>query len=111
MGVNGYSKDDPFKVVYCPDKLNEPLRVKKPAVIGVSFMGDLFHEEVDYVSINRIFKVIRRCPQHTFIILTKRIKNAKRYFSHPRGYRHFTYAKVPSNMIISTSNLITALTL
>jgi len=73
MGVKGYDKADPFKPTFHPDRLREPLKVKKSSVIGVSFMGDLFHLDFsnDYFYAT-IFHVISKCPQHTFLFLTKR---------------------------------------
>ncbi len=35
-------------------------------------MGDLFHEQVKIGWLTHIFDMIERCPQHTFIVLTKR---------------------------------------
>ena len=55
MGVRGYSKDNPFKVVCCLEKLHEPFKLKKPSRIGVSFMGDLFHDDVPFEFIWRIY--------------------------------------------------------
>ena len=60
------------------DRLNDPLKVKKPSMIGVQFMGDLFHEDVLEWWWIEIFDVIRRCIAngggvgHKFLILTKR---------------------------------------
>ena len=53
-------------------RLNEPLKRKKPAMIGVQFMGDFFHSAVTLAQKAQILKVIGQCPQHTFLILTKR---------------------------------------
>ena len=53
-------------------RLDEPLRRKKPARIGVCFMGDLFHEGVTITDQERVFRVIVSAPQHTFLVLTKR---------------------------------------
>ena len=50
------------------------LRRKKPAIIGVEFMGDLFHESIPYEWIASVYGVMAACPQHTFVILTKRPK-------------------------------------
>ena len=72
MGVKGYSVDDPFKVVCSPDKLNEPYKVKKPSRIGVSFMGDLFHEDVSSEIIYDVFETMRVANHHTYLLLTKR---------------------------------------
>lgn len=71
MGTPGYDPLDPFKVTFHPDRLDEPLKQKKLARIGVSFMGDLFHPLVAVESIRQIFNVMMACD-HTFLILTKR---------------------------------------
>ena len=62
---------DPFAPRFWRDRLEEPLERKKPAKIFVADMGDLFGEWVPEVTLNLIFDVIRRCPQHTFQVLTK----------------------------------------
>lgn len=54
------------------DRLDQPLRWKKGRVVFVNSMSDLFHEEVPAEFIARVFKVMQRCPQHTFQVLTKR---------------------------------------
>jgi len=53
-------------------ELEAPLKRKKPAVIGVQFMGDLFHEDVGLHEIFQVCKVMREAKQHTFLLLTKR---------------------------------------
>lgn len=60
------------KVSLFPERLKQPLRWRKPRVIFVSSMGDLFHEAVPADYIFDIFRAIARSPQHRFIILTKR---------------------------------------
>jgi protein gp37 len=75
-GRCGYPADDPFKVTFHPDRLDQPLRWKKPKRIFVCSMGDLFHEDIDTEWIMRIFGRIYKLPQHTFILLTKRPENA-----------------------------------
>ena len=61
-----------FDVTLHPDKLNEPLRWKKPRRVFVCSMGDLFHEDVGVLVLLELWSVMARCPQHTFMILTKR---------------------------------------
>jgi len=78
MGVKGYSRDEPFKVVCCPENLDEPLRIKKPSRIGVSFMGDLFHDVPDDF-ITRIAIAQTEAPQHDYLWLTKRPKRMAEY--------------------------------
>jgi len=56
-------------------ELSAPLKRKKPARIGVQFMGDLFHGVIPNRYIDDILETIAACPQHTFICLTKRPQN------------------------------------
>ena len=57
------------------NQLDAPLRLRKPARIGVQFMGDLFHEAVPRKFIDQIIGVIAGARQHIFMILTKRPEN------------------------------------
>lgn len=55
-----------------PERLDQPLRWRKPRVIFVNSMSDLFHEEVPLVYIRAVFGVMAEASQHVFQILTKR---------------------------------------
>jgi len=67
-----------FTDVQChPDRLDQPLRWKKPRRVFVNSMSDLFHEDIPDNFIAEVISIIGRCPQHTFQILTKRIVRAK----------------------------------
>lgn len=79
-GRCGYPQDEPFRVTLHPDKLNEPLRWKKPCRVFVCSMGDLFHEDVPNAWIDQVIAQTQRCPQHTFILLTKRPERMAKYF-------------------------------
>ena len=71
-GRCGYPADEPFRVTMHPDRMEDPLHLRKPARIFVCSMGDLFHDDVPGEFVARVFDVMRRCPQHQFICLTKR---------------------------------------
>lgn len=71
-GRFGYPLKNPFTVNMHPDRLEQPLKWKKPRRVFVCSMGDLFHREVGIEFQWQVFSIIERCPQHTFIILTKR---------------------------------------
>lgn len=77
-GRCGYDSEEPFKVTLHEDKLDEPLKWRKPRRVFVCSMGDLFHEDVNPLDIGRIINVIRECTQHTFLILTKRPQKMKK---------------------------------
>jgi len=71
-GRYGYPKDDPFRVIFHSDRLEEPLHWKKPSRIFVVSMGDIFHDDVDGFWLSAIWSIIERAYWHTFLILTKR---------------------------------------
>jgi protein gp37 len=62
-------------------ELTAPLRLRKPARIGVQFMGDLFHGEVRDKDITAVFNVMcdERAQRHTFMVLTKRPNRMSRW--------------------------------
>lgn len=63
----------PFSRVIChPERLGIPERWRKPRAIMCPSMGDLFHEDVPDGFLDDVWRVWRDCPQHTFIVLTKR---------------------------------------
>lgn len=60
-------------IVRChEDRLDIPRRWKKPRVVFVNSMSDLFHPRVPLDFIARVFEVMNGCPHHTFQLLTKR---------------------------------------
>jgi len=67
-----------FSVTFHPERLDQPLKVKKPARIFVGSMTDIFHDAVDTHWIDDVLEVIGACPQHTFMMLTKRPENMDR---------------------------------
>ena len=62
--------DGPF--ILRDRELSAPLRAKNPAVIGVQFMGDLFHEAVPDEFIGKAYHQMFKFTEHTYLILTKR---------------------------------------
>jgi protein gp37 len=63
---------DGFKVTLHPDRLEIPLRWRKPRRVFVNSMSDLFHPEVSNLFITQVFRVMNHCERHTFQVLTKR---------------------------------------
>jgi protein gp37 len=53
-------------------EMNKPVRIKKPTWFFVPSMGDLFHETVSREDRDTVFEIMESCPQHTFLLLTKR---------------------------------------
>ena len=64
-------------IEFHPELLTEPVREKKPAVVLVALMSDIFHENVKPEWIDSILEVIAASPQHCFMFLTKRPQNIR----------------------------------
>lgn len=62
------------------EELAAPIKRKKPARIGVQFMGDLFHEDIPNEWIAAVFGAMAAAPQHQFFVLTKRAERAAMRF-------------------------------
>lgn len=78
MGVKGYERG--FKLNILPERLAEPLGRQKPTTYFVNSMSDLFHNDIPFEFLDQVFDVIRRTPQHTYQILTKRAARMRKYF-------------------------------
>lgn len=78
MSTPGY--ENGFRLTLLPNRLEDPLRRKKPTVYFVNSMSDLFHEDVPFDYIDSVFDVIARAHWHTFQILTKRADRLAEYF-------------------------------
>jgi len=70
MGNRNYINE--FKVTTHDHSLGIPLRWKKPQMIFVNSMSDLFHEEIPETFIHDVFSVMDQAHWHTFQVLTKR---------------------------------------
>lgn len=70
MGQKKYKNS--FNVTLHQECLNEPLGLKKPQVIFVCSMSDLFHKDVPDEFIKQVFEVMNKAHWHTFQLLTKR---------------------------------------
>lgn len=70
MGQEKYKNN--FKLTLHPDTLKNPYAWKKPRVIFVNSMSDLFHKDVPLEYIQNVFKTMNETPWHTYQVLTKR---------------------------------------
>jgi protein gp37 len=61
--------------------LTIPLKWRKPRTIFVNSMSDLFHRDVPFEFIDKVFAAMALCPQHTFQVLTKRPERMAEYLN------------------------------
>lgn len=98
-----YQNDGPdgegFGLTLHWDKIDEPLRWRKPRRVFVNSMSDLFHPQVPSGFLDRVFEVMARCSQHQFQVLTKRPTRMPREM--PRIIEQLGF--VPSNIWLGTS--------
>ena len=66
-----------FEVTLHNDLTTLPLRWKKPRIIFVNSMSDLFHEKIPVEFIQEVFKTMEQTPQHIYQVLTKRSSRLK----------------------------------
>ncbi len=70
MGQESYRNG--FNLTLHPHLLETPLKIKKPSIIFVNSMSDLFHPEVPLEYIKQVFKTMKVASWHIFQVLTKR---------------------------------------
>jgi len=77
MGIEKYKNG--FKITTHPVALKIPYEWKKPSLVFVNSMSDLFHKEVPLSFIKKVFKVMNDTPHHTYQVLTKRPELVLKY--------------------------------
>ena len=78
MNTPGY--DNGFTLSLMPERLEQPLKRKKPTTFFVNSMSDLFHNAIPDAYLDQVFDVIRQTPQHRYQVLTKRAERLTDYF-------------------------------
>ena len=69
-------------VVRCIEEaMGIPLKRRKPTTYFVNSMSDLFHRDVPFGFVDKVFAVMALCPRHTFQILTKRPERMAEYMA------------------------------
>jgi len=76
MGTRGY--ENGFEVTPHPMSLEKPLKMKKPQIIFVNSMSDIFHDKISDEYIIKIFEIMNKAYWHTFQVLTKRPKRLEK---------------------------------
>ncbi len=71
-GVPGHPYEQGFDLKLWPERLSHPFRWKRPRMIFVNSMSDLFHEDIPDAFVQEVFAVMEAAHWHTFQILTKR---------------------------------------
>ena len=71
-GVPGHPYENGFDLQLRPERLSEPSRWRKPRVVFVCSMADLFHQDVPDHYLTEVFVTMQKNRKHIFQVLTKR---------------------------------------
>jgi protein gp37 len=71
-GIPDHPYEQGFDLRLWPARIEQPLRWRRPRMIFVNSMSDLFHEDIPLDFLQRVFDVMVTAEQHTFQVLTKR---------------------------------------
>jgi protein gp37 len=97
-GVKGHPFENGFDLTLRPDRIGQPLTWRRPRMIFVNSMSDLFHKEVPRDFIDRVFDAMEEADWHVFQLLTKRSSLMRNYLK--GRYQH---ASPPSHIWVGTS--------
>jgi protein gp37 len=94
-------RSDPFAVRLWPERLDQPLRWRKPRMVFVNSMSDLFHHDIPESFVVQVFEIMLRANWHTYQVLTKRPSRAARFWK--RYCNRLERTEVPPHIWIGTS--------
>ena len=80
-GIPGHHFENGFDLTLRPERLEQPLKWRKPRRVFVNSMSDLFHEDIPNEYIAAVFGVMAAAQQHTFQVLTKREDRMREWFA------------------------------
>jgi protein gp37 len=101
-GIPGHPYEQGFDLRLWPQRLDVPLRWRKPRRIFVNSMSDLFHPDVPAAFIDQVLDTMWRAEQHVFMVLTKRPEIAADYCSRYPGVAGHL-CELPPNLWLGTS--------
>lgn len=97
-GTPGHPYEQGFDLTLWPNRLAQPAAWKKPRMIFVNSMSDLFHKEIDRAFIDCVFDVMENVDRHVYQVLTKRSSLMRDYIR--ARYRD---RKVPNHIWLGVS--------
>jgi protein gp37 len=81
-GVPGHPFETGFDLTLRPERLLQPLTWKRPRMIFVNSMSDLFHKEIPPGHIEAVFETMEKAHWHVYQVLTKRSSLLQKFINH-----------------------------
>lgn len=78
-GIPGHPFENGFDLTLRPNRLDQPLEWRRPRMVFVNSMSDLFHKEVPASFIDQVFETMEAADWHVFQVLTKRSSLMRNY--------------------------------
>lgn len=95
------SRSNPFAVRIWRDRIHDPLSWRKPRMVFVNSMSDLFHADIPEPFVRELFEVMLRADRHVYQVLTKRPARAARFVDRNRDL--FPGGTVPEHIWLGAS--------
>ena len=92
-GIKGHPYELGFDLRLWPSRLDQPSRWRRPRMIFVNSMSDLFHKGVDRRFIDKVFDTMEMADRHVYQVLTKRSSPMRDYLR-----RRYTGGTAPSHI-------------
>ncbi len=97
-GVPGHPYSSGFDLTLRPGRLEQPLHWRRPRLIFVNSMSDLFHKGIPWSYVDRVFDVMERADWHCYQVLTKRSSLMRKYVN-----RRYPHAPAPAHIWFGAS--------
>ncbi len=85
-GVAGHPFEDGFDLVLRSERIEQPLKWRRPRMVFVNSMSDLFHKQIPKTYVDRVFTTMEQADWHVFQVLTKRSSRMRDYIN--KRYRN-----------------------
>ena len=86
-GTPGHPYEHGFDLRLWPSRLEQPAQWKRPRMIFVNSMSDLFHKDIPRAYLDEVFSVMERVDRHVYQVLTKRSSLMRNYLAERYGER------------------------
>ena len=80
-GVRGHPFEHGFDLTLRPERLGQPASWRRPRMIFVNSMSDLFHKNVPLDFVDAVFESMEGADWHVFQVLTKRSSRLRKYIN------------------------------
>jgi len=97
-GTEGHPYEQGFDLRLWPARLDQPARWKKPRMIFVNSMSDLFHKDIPKTHIDAVFDAMEGADWHVFQVLTKRSSLMRNYVQN-----RYSGGRVPAHIWLGVS--------